>query len=232
MSKPTFTLDKTYKGTKNVIAGLDLSLRHSGIVIIDSEGGILHKESIMVKVRKKNKVDIHEIVIKVNDIELEERINISNKDNKLDDMKRIVEIKKRIDKVLKMHSVTIVSIEGYSMGSRKGQIFNIAELGGLIKAMLYENNYPYHIIPPKSLKSYISGNGNAEKEDMQRAIQTRYFLSFEDNNEADAFGLAILVMELGEEIFLYCQKNGPIIYRKQIEKSKKGEQSSSRKKKK
>jgi Holliday junction resolvasome RuvABC endonuclease subunit len=219
MTKIVFSLDKSYKDSAQIIAGLDLSLRHSGIVILNSQGEVLHKESIIVKTRQKNKENIHEIITKVDDEEVGERMNVTT-NGQLDDLKRIIGIKNRIKFILKNHKVTKVAIEGYSMGSRKGQIFNIAELGGLVKCMLYEEKYDFSIIPPKSLKSYITGNGNAEKEEMQHAILKKYFLTFEDNNEADAFGLAVLLLELGEEIYKYCQKNGPASYRKQIEPKK------------
>lgn len=63
-------------------------------------------------------------------------------------------------------SGAIVSLEGYSYGS-KGTVFEIGENTGLFKYLLWKNlKIVPHIIPPTTIKKYAFGKGNAKKEQM------------------------------------------------------------------
>jgi Holliday junction resolvasome RuvABC endonuclease subunit len=87
-------------------------------------------------------------------------------------------------------SPSLIVIEGYSMGSKGSRVFSIGELGGIIKYMLWKKNYKIVIVPPKTLKKFITNNGNAGKELMLLKTYKKYGVEFSDNNECDAFGLA------------------------------------------
>jgi Holliday junction resolvasome RuvABC endonuclease subunit len=65
-------------------------------------------------------------------------------------------------------NVTIL-IEDYSFGS-KGKVFNLAENCGLLKYMLYKNEYKFFGIAPTVVKKYATGKGNAKKEQMHEAF--------------------------------------------------------------
>lgn len=65
-------------------------------------------------------------------------------------------------------NVTIL-IEDYSFGS-KGKVFNLAENCGLLKYMLYKNEYRFFGIAPTVVKKYATGKGNAKKEQMHEAF--------------------------------------------------------------
>ena len=217
-----YSFDKSLKGTDTIVIGLDLSLRHSGIIIMNGQEEILHKESIVVLDRQKDKKKYYKIKFKVNDEYLDEEVDITDlATHTLDHYLRIISIKNRVMKLIKEYNVKVAAIEGYSYGSfKKGVLAQIAESSGLVKSSLREKNIPFYIVPPKSLKVFISGNGNAKKEEMQHAILKKFFLSFEDDNEADAFGLAALLLELGEETSKFCEKRGPEYYRLQKEISR------------
>lgn len=216
-----FFMQKTFRFKSKNIGGLDLSLRHAGIVIVNDEGEILHKESIVVDTKKKNKSrphDIHEMHYKVNGEYTDLVDNITVNEGEIDHVKRIVLISERIEKILKQFKVNVVGLEGYAFAKgRTGMVFQIGELGGLVKGILRKNEVKTFIIPPTSLKSYITGNGHAQKEDMQNAILRKYGIAFEDDNEADAFALAELVLELGDDTTLYCTAGGPDAFRRDLE---------------
>lgn len=83
-----------------------------------------------------------------------------------------------------------IIIEGYAMGSHTGKIFDRAELGGIIRYKLHMLGYTVTDCPPKTLKKFASGNGNADKKAMMKAVKDRWHIDFKNNNLADAYCLA------------------------------------------
>jgi len=65
---------------------------------------------------------------------------------------------------------TEILIEDYSFGS-KGRVFNLAENCGLLKYLLYKDNYNYSTVAPTVIKKYATGKGNASKEKMYEAFR-------------------------------------------------------------
>lgn len=60
-----------------------------------------------------------------------------------------------------------VAIEGYSMGSNSGLVFNIAENGGALKQMIWKAGIELVEPPaPGSVKLHHSGKGNSKKDAM------------------------------------------------------------------
>lgn len=140
------------------IAGIDPSLNHTGVVILDEKGNLIHQEVIEAK--------------------------------KLRGIERLRFVKDRLMKVLIDHDIKSVAIEGYSFGSRGRAVFNIGEMGGVLRVALYEAQIEILDVPPSTLKKFVTGKGNADKEQMRIAIKEKYKIDFDDDNEADAFGLA------------------------------------------
>ncbi len=72
---------------------------------------------------------------------------------------------------------------------------------GIIHASCLENEVPFHMINPQQIKKAVTGNGNASKADVVRAIYNKYtgkfpsykFLS-DNNHIADAIGAAIFIV--------------------------------------
>lgn len=82
--------------------------------------------------------------------------------------------------------VDLAVIEGYSFGSKGRSVFDIAELGGVIRRVLRLKRVPYVDIPPSVLKKYATGKGNSPKDAMIAAAIRRFGFEGSDNNEADA----------------------------------------------
>lgn len=82
----------------------------------------------------------------------------------------------------------VVILEGYAMRAL-GRVFNIGELGGVIKYHFYTNGIPFAVIPPANLKVYATGKGNASKKMMKQAAYDAGGFEFEDDNQCDAFWL-------------------------------------------
>lgn len=94
----------------------------------------------------------------------------------------------------KQRDNVIVVIEGYSFGSKHGKAFSIGELGGIIRYWIRNNFCHENIleIPPKRLKKFITGNGNADKELMIKSVYKQYKFKTDSDDIADAFGLAYM----------------------------------------
>ncbi|GHB52714.1 hypothetical protein GCM10010331_45440 [Streptomyces xanthochromogenes] len=90
--------------------------------------------------------------------------------------------------------ISAVAIEGYSHGSRF-QREALGELGGVVKLAITEIagvrswRHPI-IVPPPTLKKFVTGKGTANKKEMIDAVARRYGAIFYDDNLADAYALA------------------------------------------
>lgn len=72
--------------------------------------------------------------------------------------------------VLSKYNVTMLCLEGYSMGSSKGRVFNIAENIGLFKHKLHKSEIPFITPAPTAVKKHFTGKGNANKDLMYEAL--------------------------------------------------------------
>lgn len=124
---------------------------------------------------------------------------------------RLVSIREAAMSHVFEHQADVAAVEGYSFGSRNGGE-RIGELGGVIRAALWEAEVPYVEIPPKSLKKFITDNGNAGKDEMLAATIRRWpEFNGKTNNESDAYGLGVMAKshyepELCDEILAFQQK--------------------------
>ena len=89
---------------------------------------------------------------------------------------------------------SIVFIEGYSFGSfsKSSSMSKLIELGGIIKYDLDNRDIPFVIVPPTVLKKFITGKGNAKKEDVKLGVYKKFGREFKTSDEADAFALVVL----------------------------------------
>jgi Holliday junction resolvasome RuvABC endonuclease subunit len=83
-------------------------------------------------------------------------------------------------------------MEGYAFGAKFAREI-LGELGGILK--LAVNDYACAdllVVSPNELKKYATGKGNAKKQDVLLGIYKNWEVSFDDDNQADAFALAVL----------------------------------------
>ena len=89
-----------------------------------------------------------------------------------------------------------IALEGYAYGA-KGKVFEIGEATGELKKRIWENKIPLRIYDPTSIKMYITGLGNADKELMKKHYKG--IIPIENINEdiIDAYHItSLLQMEL------------------------------------
>lgn len=89
----------------------------------------------------------------------------------------------------------LVVLEGYSFGSRGRAVFDIGELGGVVRLALYRRGIPYVDVPPAALKKYATGRGNAPKEEVLAAAIRRLGYTGHDHNESDAMWLYAMAQD-------------------------------------
>jgi Holliday junction resolvasome RuvABC endonuclease subunit len=110
--------------------------------------------------------------------------------SKIKGMERIHEIVRfvwgHVDRYQKLPPGPLVVIEGYSYGSRGRAIFDIGELGGIIRYSFWEQNVKYMDVPPSTLKIFAAGKGNVGKTEVIVAARDRLDLDTTNDNEADA----------------------------------------------
>lgn len=85
---------------------------------------------------------------------------------------------------------TVIAIEGYSLGgsgkNNSGQ-HDIAEFGGILRWRLTEIPGVQLVeVPPLSLKQFVTGKGNATKQEMISHLSAAFGLIFSSDDEADA----------------------------------------------
>lgn len=91
--------------------------------------------------------------------------------------------------LISTYGVELVVIEGYAYAGKFNNSLQY-ELGACIRMRLYERSVSFVEVPPTSLKKFVTGKGNAKKDLMLLGVYKRWDFDTEDDNEADAFGLA------------------------------------------
>lgn len=85
--------------------------------------------------------------------------------------------------------VHLMVMEGYANGAKFGREV-AGELGGVIKLTGWRLLGGHIlVVPPTSLKKFVTGKGNAKKNEMLLGVYKKWGQSFADDNQADAFAL-------------------------------------------
>ena len=100
----------------------------------------------------------------------------------IDYTRRLMSLKKQIKEVLDEYNITFAAMEGMSFGSRGSTIFDLGGLSHIIRELFVEEGIGFIVVPPKTLKKYWTGSGNANKDAMvQVAIDEEYHVPIEKN---------------------------------------------------
>lgn len=222
-----FTLKHSLVNSGKNVLGLDLSLRGTGIAVLNDKGVLIHREFIFQKTRSIKKVKKAFFELIVNGVSIEE-IDISNGGTGHDSLKRLSTIKNRILAIVKDYNIKNIMIEDYAYDANKGRlqagrVFDLGELGGTVKTALFEKRCKIYKISPNSLKKFITTDGGGSKDSMIENIKESYGYELENDNEADAFALARCLLTLGKEVEILAAKGGAEAYLKQIEEKYKFE---------
>lgn len=103
----------------------------------------------------------------------------------------ILSLQHQFRRILSDVQPDIVTMEGHSYGSRF-LTFAFGELGFALRSVLL--GYTTYIVPPSTLKKFITGNGRADKDAIAEAVLAAVGLSFPDSHQADACMCALAGM--------------------------------------
>jgi Holliday junction resolvasome RuvABC endonuclease subunit len=154
----------------STILGLDLSLTSTGWCVL--KDGKIEKTGT-IKTKSKGMKRLQYIKNEINSIRHRKK-EVQNED--------MVEASR--------NQINLIAIEGYSMGSQKGQVFSIGELGGIIKYFMWISDIEIIIVPPQTLKKFVAGKGGFKKNMMMMKAFKKYGIDFKNDDECDAFCLA------------------------------------------
>lgn len=140
--------------------GLDLSFRSTGLTVLSDSSDILSQELIT----NLTKEPIEQ---------------------------RIISISDRVFSVIEEFSPFIVYMEGLSFSSSGQASLDLAGLHFYIRVFLH-SNYPgeFYIIPPTTLKKYVTGTGRCQKNLMLLKTYKKFGVEFNDDNLCDSYCLA------------------------------------------
>lgn len=212
--------DKHYDDSGYILVGIDYSYTSPALTILDN--GIYHSYALW-----------HNKTLPIKDT------NIISKDNfniYLDFYDKVIVYRSEIERYKKLADWAIqkirshnandnkplyIAIEGYSIGSRAGLLFNIAENTAILKSGIIDILKPdiFLAYPPTYIKKNTTGKGTAKKHDMGKAFFDRNHFyvheilkkkSPDSNPSSDIVDSFYILTQLERDVKSFFEKNTPI----------------------
>lgn len=86
--------------------------------------------------------------------------------------------------------VKLVVCQDYFVGRSHGAVISLAQLGTMIRYKILLKGFPLCVVPPKTVKKFVTGNGNAKKQQMMQTVMNRWGFKASTDNLADACGMS------------------------------------------
>lgn len=156
-----------------ITVGLDLSLVKTGYAIIQDDGKVLASGIIKSKPCGDKPIDETRRIVKI-----------------------VEQVMDKIDEICPEHAPDMVAIEGLAFLAVGVSLVQLAGMNYLTRILLDEFGWPFLIVAPTTLKKFITGSGKGDKDLIMMSLYKNYGFEAKDNNEADAFSLAICAMAI------------------------------------
>jgi crossover junction endodeoxyribonuclease RuvC len=114
----------------------------------------------------------------------------STRNEELSRLKTLVET---AIKHINEYNPNLVVVENYSYSS-KFVSFTAIEINSAVQYNLYINQIPYILVPPTTLKKFVTGVGNSKKDMMRLEAYKLWGIEAKTDDEVDAISLAMLGM--------------------------------------
>lgn len=96
-------------------------------------------------------------------------------------------------RVMELHAEyqpDLIVIENYGFANANSLV-TLVEVGTIIRYFLWQEGLPYIDVPPNSLKKFVTGKGQAKKEEIMMYVLKRWDYTSKTNDIADAVGLGM-----------------------------------------
>lgn len=114
------------------------------------------------------------------------------KEPKLRGMERLHSLMGRLTELLERTQPILVVYEDYAMKA-KGRNFDIGELGGVYRSLIWRRGIDRLDVTPSSLKMIFNGKGNADKVAMRRTLNVTHLMPhISQDDQVDATALLLL----------------------------------------
>lgn len=107
---------------------------------------------------------------------------------------RSVNISSQVRQLVISYLPRLAVVEGYAYGNRH-TLALLVEIGTLVRYTLWSLGVPVVEVQPSSLKKFVTGKGNATKEEMAVWAYRKWRYQSKDHNEVDAYCLAMAGLE-------------------------------------
>lgn len=145
----------------NIVAGIDYSLTNPCMCILKGEPLYTNCEFFyLTEIKKFQGV-------------FDNRIYGSSIPEYENNIERFDKLSDYFVSIIKSRDIKIVGLEDYSIGSRNGLVFNIAEATGLLKYKLNKLGCTILLHSPKTIKKHGSTSGNSDKTMMYESFKEK-----------------------------------------------------------
>lgn len=121
------------------------------------------------------------------------------KTGELRDLERLEYIRLAISRLTDQKGPCVAILEDFAF-ARANQAHQMGGLGYTVRLQLWRAGVPFLLVAPMTLKKFITGKGNTEKDTIMMELLDRFKVKVTNNNEADAVGLARLGLALYSEM--------------------------------
>lgn len=122
---------------------------------------------------------------------------------------RYKKILSAILQITRPEDLVVVEDYAYNINAKKSSLAQLAELGGLVKFSVWRRTARWPVtVASTTLKKWLTGKGNAQKDDLKLLAFKKYDIAFKTSDEMMAFGLAeighrLVFPEVGRVLFKY-----------------------------
>jgi crossover junction endodeoxyribonuclease RuvC len=117
--------------------------------------------------------------------------------DKLKNRDRLAYIRDELTAILDSRKFTVGVMEGYSYGSVNKK-FLLGEVGSVVKLAFHDHCLRAYELAPTALKKFVTSKGSASKEDVMFAVEKQWGVVVNNDNLADAYGLARVAYEIAK----------------------------------
>ena len=114
-------------------------------------------------------------------------------DKSLDLGKRLLVLRKQITDVVKAnYPIDVIVCEDQFSGKNAKTLMVLREFTAIIRLVATENELPFFLYPPATVKKAVTDNGKASKADVQKTVLEKYDPEEADNtNITDAIAVGL-----------------------------------------